>query len=390
MYSCRPPRAHRISGQQPLAAAQQRSAAHRARTSRLRRTLRLNARPAATSSTNNMSLARVSVLGCLMLSAAAVPREGMMQPGANISVLQLATKIPELSTFVRALKAANLTDVLSKPGAFTIFAPNNEAFAALPPGRLEGLLDPNNIEELQAVLEYHVVLPGSELIYSKDLEQGESIPMLQGESVDVKLPPPSGAIFIDRSRMVKVDLAASNGVIHTIGSVLEPLGLNHLYFRFINGDYNCGQVDAGPRMPPAIFNKENEAALQMYIDATLAFAWIPLFPLYNLEPGTCSAKGFTDNDGVPGISPMLNVPCRDIKEPYEHGFLPDNRTIDWAPKKLMQPICLEHCECNYRGGDSRTSCKDVPDDPLAASWCSLCGPKFNRPIEIQCFKTEEH
>ena len=60
-----------------------------------------------------MTLARVSALGCLMLSAAAVPREGMMQPGANMSVLQLATAMPELSTFVYALKAANLTDALS-------------------------------------------------------------------------------------------------------------------------------------------------------------------------------------------------------------------------------------------------------------------------------------
>ena len=332
-----------------------------------------------------MSLARVSVLGCLMLSAAAVPREGMMQPGANISVLQLATKIPELSTFVRALKAANLTDVLSKPGPFTIFAPNNEAFAALPPGRLEGLLDPNNIEELQAVLEYHVVHRGFPTpIYSKDLKEGE-IQMLEGESVDIRLggglnPPPSGAVFVDRARVVKADLAASNGVVHTISGVLEPLGLNHLYFRFITGEYDCAQVDAGPRMPAAIFDSENALALQEYIDVTLAFNW-GTFGWPHLELGTCGAYGFTDNDGPPGISPMLNIPCFTMPEPV-------NKTIDWAPAKLMQNICVSHCECDYSGGG--IPCKDVPDNPLAASWCSLCGPKFNRPIELQCFKTEEH
>lgn len=126
--------------------------------------------------------------------------------------------------------------------------------------------------------------------------------------------------------------------------------------------------------------------MSQYIDATLAFAWLPLFPWRHLELGTCSGYGFSDNDGAPGISPMLNIPCADISDGYG-PFLPDNRTIEWAPAKLMQPICLKHCACDYSGP---VPCKDVPDNPLAASWCSLCGPKFNRPIEIQCFKTEEH
>jgi hypothetical protein len=198
----------------------------------------------------------------------------------------------------------------------------------------------------------------------------------------------NGAIFFDRARVDKPDLAASNGVIHTIGGVLEPLGLNHLYFRYITGEYNCGQVDAGPRMPSAMFDKENAAALQMYIDATLAFEWVPPYSWRHLELGTCSGKGNIDT-GVPGISPMLNIPCIDIPS-GPSPFLPDNRTIDWGPAKLMKPICLQHCECDYRGDPEGNPCKDVPDNPSAASWCSLCGPRFNRPMEIQCFKTEEH
>ena len=123
-----------------------------------------------------------------MLSAAAVPREGSQHAGgANMSVLEIASAVPQLSTLVRALKAANLTDALSAPGPFTIFAPTNEAFAALPVGRLESLLDPNNIEELEAVLEYHVVHRGFPTpIYSKDLKDGE-IQMLEGESVAIRL-----------------------------------------------------------------------------------------------------------------------------------------------------------------------------------------------------------
>jgi len=355
-----------------------------------------------------MMLARASVLGCLALIAAAMPQEGGIQ-SASKSVLQLASGIPELSTLVRALKAANLTDALSKPGwAYTILAPTNDAFGQLPPGRLEGLLDPSNIEELQAVLKYHVgggIAYDHQPVYSKYLKNGLHLNTLEGEQVAIRIGTgykqpqclkkcsggenlANGAIFFDRARVDKPDLAASNGVIHTIGGVLEPLGLNHLYFRYITGEYNCGQVDAGPRMPSAMFDKENAAALQMYIDATLAFEWVPPYSWRYLELGTCSGKGNTDT-GVPGISPMLNIPCIDIPS-GPSPFLPDNRTIDWGPAKLMKPICLQHCECDYEQPNTPNPCKDVPDNPLAASWCSLCGPRFNRPMEIQCFKTEEH
>lgn len=333
-------------------------------------------------------LARVSALGCFVLSAAAMmPRESI-QPGGgggamNMTVLQLAAAIPELYTFVSAVKAANLTDVLSdSSSSFTVFAPTNEAFAQLPPGRLEGLLDPNNIDELRAVLLYNIV---EKAIFSKDFKDGGAVKTMEGEAVDIKLHDgiqtrADGAIFIDRARLDKPDLAASNGVIHTIGGVLEPLGLNHLYFRYLTGEYNCGQVDAGPRMPNSIFDKANAAALQMYIDATLAFAWIPNYPWRTLELGTCSGAMYSDSEGAPGINPILNIPCKEIADP------PFNRTINWAPDKLMQPICAERCGCDY----GRGKCKDVPDNPLAESWCSLCGPLFNRPIEIQCFKVEEY
>ena len=132
--------------------------------------------------------------------------------------------------------------------------------------------------------------------------------------------------------------------------------------------------------------------MSQYIDATLAFAWIPAYPWRHLELGTCSGIRNTDDcNGVacPGIKPLLNIPCVDIPS-GPSPFLPDNRTIDGAPAKLMQPICLEHCECDYSAQPGTIHCKDVPDNPLAASWCSLCGPKFNKPIGVQCFKLEEY
>ena len=238
-----------------------------------------------------MTSARVSsLLACLSLGAA-VPALPAARDTCHVegqptcTVLGLLAAIPEVSTFVRALKAANLTEGQDCPlccsefeashgncTKFTIFAPTNDAFGALPPGRLEGLLDPSNIDELRAVLTYHVVDPdpaGSPLgpIFAKDLKDGE-VKTMEGESVYIRLASaasssrPNGAIFVDRARVVKADLVASDGVIHTVSGVLEPLGLNHLYFRYLTGEYNCGQVDAGPRMPASIFDKENAMALQ--------------------------------------------------------------------------------------------------------------------------------
>jgi uncharacterized surface protein with fasciclin (FAS1) repeats len=228
----------------------------------------------------NMMSARASaVLACLALGAAvpAVPaaRDTCRVDGQpTCDVLGLLAAIPEVSTFVRALKAAGtkFTPGSVEAGNLTIFAPTNDAFGQLPPGRLEGLLDPNNIDELRAVLTYHIVDPdpaGSPLgpIFAKDLKEGE-VKTMEGESVDIRLGSaeryegPNGAIFVDRARVVKADLVASDGVIHTVSGVLEPLGLNHLYFRYITGEYNCGQVDAGPRMPASLFDKENAIALQ--------------------------------------------------------------------------------------------------------------------------------
>jgi uncharacterized surface protein with fasciclin (FAS1) repeats len=231
----------------------------------------------------NMMSARASaVLACLALGAAvpAVPAARDTYPchrsegQPTCDVLGLLAAIPEVSTFVRALKAAGtkFTNGSVEAGNLTIFAPTNDAFGQLPPGRLEGLLDPNNIDELRAVLTYHIVDPdpaGSPLgpIFAKDLKEGE-VKTMEGESVDIRLGSaeryegPNGAIFVDRARVVKADLVASDGVIHTVSGVLEPLGLNHLYFRYITGEYNCGQVDAGPRMPASLFDKENAMALQ--------------------------------------------------------------------------------------------------------------------------------
>merc|ERR1719345_355066 len=92
------------------------------------------------------------VIGLLYVAALA-----LAAPIPTQNIVELAAGIPDLSTLVKALKAGNLTTALSGPGPFTVFAPTNEAFAALPKATLNSLLDPNNIKGLQSVLEYHVI-----------------------------------------------------------------------------------------------------------------------------------------------------------------------------------------------------------------------------------------
>ena len=143
-------------------------------------------------------------------------------PPAKPNIVQLADSVPDLSTLVEALKAANLTGALSGPGPFTVFAPNNKAFGALAPTVLKSLLDPANRLQLQAVLEYHAA---ENAVYSKELTNHERIPTLQGQSVEITLL--NGDVFVDRSRVVKADNGASNGYVRSLllrcVPVAEPL-----------------------------------------------------------------------------------------------------------------------------------------------------------------------
>ena len=89
------------------------------------------------------------------------------------NIVELAAGTPDLSTLVTALKAGKLTDALSGKGPFTVFAPSNEAFAKLPKSVLDRLLDPNNIKELQDVLEYHVIAGAA--VHKADLKSIQNL-----------------------------------------------------------------------------------------------------------------------------------------------------------------------------------------------------------------------
>ncbi|MEC7108620.1 MAG: fasciclin domain-containing protein [Planctomycetota bacterium] len=136
---------------------------------------------------------------------------------AGKTIVEIAAGAEDFSTLVAAVKAADLVDVLSSKGPFTVFAPTNEAFAKLPEGTVESLLKPENKDKLIAVLKYHVV-PGK--VMAKDVVKVDSAKTAQGSSVTVTVE--GKTVKVDNATVVKTDIEASNGVIHVIDTVIIP------------------------------------------------------------------------------------------------------------------------------------------------------------------------
>jgi uncharacterized surface protein with fasciclin (FAS1) repeats len=146
-------------------------------------------------------------LGVLASSAAA--RAG--------DIVDTAVSAGSFNTLVAAVKAAGLVDTLKGPGPFTVFAPTDAAFAKLPAGTVEDLLKPGNKAKLTAILTYHVV-PGkvmSSEIAGKKLD----VASVQGSKIAVD---GMMGVKVDNANVVSADVAASNGVIHVIDTVIMP------------------------------------------------------------------------------------------------------------------------------------------------------------------------
>ena len=123
----------------------------------------------------------------------------------------------KFNTLVAALKAAGLVDTLKGPGPFTVFAPTDEAFAKLPAGTLETLLQRENKAKLRSILLYHVV-PGR--VMAEEVVKLDSAKTAEGQSVAIKVV--NGNVMVNNAHVTKTDIAASNGVIHVIDTVLLP------------------------------------------------------------------------------------------------------------------------------------------------------------------------
>ena len=134
----------------------------------------------------------------------------------DMDIVDTAVANGSFTTLATALTAAGLVETLKGEGPFTVFAPTDAAFAALPAGTVEDLLKPENKDQLVAVLTYHVV-PGK--VMSTDLTEGMTAATVNGKDITITL---EGGPKVNGAVISAPDVAASNGVIHVIDSVILP------------------------------------------------------------------------------------------------------------------------------------------------------------------------
>ncbi len=161
------------------------------------------------------SLAALAATGCGPEQPAQSP-SGATAEGAK-DIVDTAVAAGSFTTLAKALTAAELVDTLKGDGPFTVFAPTDDAFAALPAGTLEDLLKPENKAKLQEILKYHVV---SGKVMAADVGGLKTAKTVAGK--DIKIAVTGDVVMINESKVLKTDIAAKNGVIHVIDKVMLP------------------------------------------------------------------------------------------------------------------------------------------------------------------------
>ena len=151
-------------------------------------------------------------------TAAAAPSEAMSEEAMDeVGTIVDVAVANDFNTLVAAVTAADLGETLSAEGPYTVFAPTDEAFAALPEGLLDALLLPENKDTLTSILTYHVVAGE---VTSDQVTEGD-VETVEGEAIAITTP--DGAVVLnDTATVTAVDVEASNGVIHVIDGVLVP------------------------------------------------------------------------------------------------------------------------------------------------------------------------
>lgn len=149
-------------------------------------------------------------------AATAVLAGAVMAQDATSDIVDTAVAAGDFTTLVAAVQAAGLVDTLKGEGPFTVFAPTDAAFAALPEGTVDTLLKPENKDQLVSILTYHVV-PGA--VMSSDLTKGMTAATVQGANVTFTL---DGGAKVNGANITTADIATSNGVIHVIDTVIMP------------------------------------------------------------------------------------------------------------------------------------------------------------------------
>ncbi len=165
----------------------------------------------------NLVLSFAAIILTFSGSALAVTNTEAVQP-EKMDIVETASSAKVFGTLIAAVKAADLVEVLKSDGPFTVFAPTDDAFKKLPEGTIAKLLKPENKAMLVSILKYHVV---SGKVLAADVVKLNSANTVEGGSVTIKIK--DGSVFLNgNSKVVQTDIAASNGVIHVIDTVLMP------------------------------------------------------------------------------------------------------------------------------------------------------------------------
>ncbi|MBN4001188.1 fasciclin domain-containing protein [Nostoc sp. LPT] len=181
--------------------------------------------------------------------ASNLPASQYVVAGTPVStdIVSLAASSSSFTTLTSLLKTAGLADVLQQPGPYTVFAPTNDAFAALPAATLQQLEQPENREALVKILRYHVV-PGA--VTASQLSTGE-LTTDEGRPVNVKIDSANSQVSVNNARVLQADVKASNGIIHAINQVLIPPDVNISQLNQPPGsttpDVNVGRSTRGGR-----------------------------------------------------------------------------------------------------------------------------------------------
>ena len=147
---------------------------------------------------------------------AGIGQSNVVDDESEKNVVQVAMASPDHTTLVAAVKAADLVNALSNAGPFTVFAPTNEAFAALPAGTVEGLLKPEKKDALADILQYHVALG---VFKPENIRDGQKQGMVNGGNVTFHVK--DGQVMINDAKIIGT-VVASNGLVCVIDKVLLP------------------------------------------------------------------------------------------------------------------------------------------------------------------------
>ena len=156
----------------------------------------------------------IAVLSLVVVACALFTRPTQ---AADKDIVETAMAADNFKTLVAAVKAAGLVETLKGKGPFTVFAPTDEAFAKLPAGTVDTLLKPENKEKLVKILTYHVVAGEHK---AADVVKMTEAKTVEGHSVAIKAD--GSGVMVDNAKVIKTDIACTNGVIHVIDTVIMP------------------------------------------------------------------------------------------------------------------------------------------------------------------------